>query len=162
MCGPGPGVLSCELPHDPPRALKPTATRGPAWPRPVRTSTLALEPTWNMGFLQGQGQRTGLRPSESVGRGPSRLFSSLRHTTSYCFLLPQDAFFDITAISGSPPGAPTTKGSPRLSPGTRQTPAGRWGSRGCAGSTLPGGPVTFPSQAQTETRVSSPLETSLP
>lgn len=89
------GLSSRDLPHNPRSMLKPTATQGPAWPRPVRSSTQALKPTWNTGFLQGQGQRTGLRPSESVGMRAkqSLLISPPHHLLLLC--LQQDAFFNI-------------------------------------------------------------------
>lgn len=53
------GLVSCGLPQNLPRALKPPAVCSPTWPKTVCVSTLSLKPTWNVGFLQGQGQRTG-------------------------------------------------------------------------------------------------------
>lgn len=70
---------------EPAQNAETTATQGPHWPRPVCSSSLYLKTTWNIGFLQGQGQRTKLRPSES-GNESQAGFSHLCCTSSFCYL----------------------------------------------------------------------------
>ena len=70
----------------------------------------------------------------------------------------QDGFFGACHYVWLSPRSAYNKREPETLPRARQTPAGRWGPRSRAGSTLPRGPVPFPSQAQTQTRASSPRD----
>lgn len=141
MC-PKPGALSCGLQRTV-QSTEATTTQGLS----VCSSTLSLKQTWNTGFLQGQGQRAKLRPSESVEMRAQQ--ASHLCWTPACCCLRQDAFFDIRCYFWLSPRS-SSKREQGVLPEASQTPADRWGSCGCTGSTLSRGPVTFPSQAPTD------------
>lgn len=134
-------VLPCGRPQNLPPALGRLKPR----PQPARR---ALCPAPRADLGRGCSTRSG-RSAEQAFRSPLP-----RSTAAFCWWRDRMASSALAAVFGSPPGAPTTKGSLRPCQEPGRPPAGRWGPRGRAGSTLPRGPVTFPSQ----TRASSPRD----
>lgn len=124
-----------------------------------------------LGRLEPRPQAARQPPPCPLGRPGTRLFHEVGAEGQAGFPQPsamqrcrfllaagQDGFFGACHYVWLSPRSAYNKREPETLPRARQTPAGRWGPRGRAGSTLPRGPVPFPSQAQTQTRASSPRD----
>ena len=85
------GGLPCGLPQNLPRVLKPTQAEALPGLLVALLCPLSQLGTWLFCKVRGRGLSSGLL--SQWGGGPSRLFSSLCHTTPAAFCLQQDAFF---------------------------------------------------------------------